>query len=361
MKKLISIAVILALALALTGCGLFSDNSIVKLDDYYTHSDPKDLSYDQRILLKGDGFGESLESFINSAAYPDTMMYDASGNVIGMYDYDETTGIASGWYDLSTGEYKEFAAGEEVDLGLPDESQMISIPGDVTAYFVVYGNKGSAVAAYMYLILSDASAKDTVISAAETAYGFTLTTVNDTVLTTVQDADYIAAQFAAMEDYGYSFNTKDADAYANILNMNYGVRTYGGVNPYTPYADHTDPEGLDFDTRVVMTGSGEAAVEEKYTADISSMTDFIYAKDGNVVAQYTYYECPSKEAADELMDGGQFMGPTRVSGTVIVSIHEGANMDELLNAYIGYNVLKDKSLTDYVRMLEETYFTVVCD
>ena len=34
MKKLISIAVILALALALTGCGLFSDNSIVKLDDY---------------------------------------------------------------------------------------------------------------------------------------------------------------------------------------------------------------------------------------------------------------------------------------------------------------------------------------
>lgn len=355
MKKTICIAVILALALSLAGCGLFSDSSIVKLDDSYTHKDPDGLKYDQRLVLKGGDFGGMLEQYVNSAAYPDTMVYDESGSMIGMYDYDETTGIAKGWYDLSTGEYNELAAGEEVDLGLPDESMMIDIPGDVTAYFVVYGNGGSAECAYLYLILSDASAKDTVKSAMADVFGEELTEESDTVLTAVQDADYIASQLD-----GFDGGT-DAEAYADILMQTYGVRTYGGTNPYTPYADHTDPEGLDFDTRVTMTGSGEAAVEEQYTKDISSMTDYVYGKDGTVVAQYTYYECPSKEAADELMAAEQFMEPVRVSDTVIMSVHEGQNMDDLLAAYMGYNVLKDKSLDGYVRMLEETYFTMVCD
>lgn len=361
MKKII-IAATLALTMAVTctGCSLFSDESLVKFDDTHTHKDPKNLTYDERIVLKGDGFGAKLEEYMNQDAYPDTVMYDEDGNMIGIYDYDAETGLAKGWNNLADGTYTAYDEGEEVDLGKPDESRMVQIPGDVTLGFVVYGNKDKAISAYMYLFLSDASAKDAVESGMESVYGCTLTEESDTVLTFVQDEAYIDQMFQNEETYGTLTDTKDAAAYADILKMTYGVREYGGENPYKPYAGHKDPEDLEFDERVVLTGSGEAAVEEKYTDDISSMTDYVYGNKGDVVAQYTYLECPSKEAADTLQNECFVTADTeRVSDTVLLISVTGQKMTDTVNAYMGYNVLKDRSLDDYVRMLQETFFTSV--
>ena len=39
-----------------------------------------------RKVLKGDSMSSLLEDYVNSDAYPDTMMYDDDGNVIGMYE-----------------------------------------------------------------------------------------------------------------------------------------------------------------------------------------------------------------------------------------------------------------------------------
>lgn len=360
MKKSIAAALLtLVMVLACTGCSsLFSNESVVSFGDTYTHNDPKDLTYDERIVLKGDGFASTIEDFVNGDAYPDTMMYDNDGNAVGMYDYDAETGIAKGWTSLTDGTYTAFAEGEEVDLGKPDASKMITLSGDVSLGFVVYGNKGTAVSTYMYAFLSDASDKEAVENAMASVFGETMTEESDTVLSCVQDEAYIADQFSMEEEQGYTVDTKDAAAYAEILKQIYGVREYGGENPYKPYADHTDPEGLDFDERVVLTGSGEAAVQEGYAQDVSSMTQYVYGKDGVVVADYTYFECPSKEAADELVDKC-FANANieRVSDTVIVNITEGQNMQDTVKAYIGYSVLKDDSLKDYVRMLQETYFT----
>ena len=359
MKKWVKLAaVILTLALVCTGCSLFSNESQVKFDDAHTHEDPKGLTYDERVVLKGDDFGTRLQDYMNQAAYPDTMVYDESGNVIGMYDYDAETGIAKGWTDLTDGTYTEFSADEEVDLGKPDESLMVEIPGTVTAGAVVYGNKGTAVSAYLYLFLSDASAKDAVKSSMENAYGLTMTEDGDTTLTYVQDEDAIADEFAMEEEYGMTFDTKDANAYAEIMQQLYGIRIYTGENPYKPYADSKDPEDLDFDEKVVMTGSGEAAVTEEYTDDISSLTDYIYGKDGDVVAQYTYLECPSKEAADKLQEG-MYTNAERISDTVLLNVVDGQDMEDTLTAYIGYNVIKDRSVDEYVRMLQETLFTSI--
>ena len=357
MKKVISAVLTLALLLSLAGCGLFSDNSIVKLGEDYTHNDPKDLTYDQRVVLRGENFQDDLEDMVNSAAYPDTMMYDDDGNIIGMYTYDAETGLATGWTNLADGTYTEYAAGEEVDLGKPDASQMIEIPGTVTLYFVVYGNKGSAEAAYVYAILSDASAKELVETNMEACYGLTLTEESDTVLTAVQDQDTIDAAFQEMEDYGMTFDTKDADTYADILKQTYGVRNYGGVNAFKPYDGHKDPTDLDYDQRVVLTGNGAAAVTEEYADDVSSITTFVYGKDGEVVADYTYIQCPSKDAADELESNMTNM--TRVDDTVLMQETTGQNMSDTLTAYIGYNVLKDKSVDEYVRMIEETYYSEI--
>lgn len=357
MKKVLSAVLAMALLLSMAGCSLFSDDSAVKLGEDYTHKDPKDLSYDQRIVLRGEDFQDVLTSMANAWAYPDTMMYDDDGNIIGMYDYDEETGLASGWTDLSDGSYTEFPAGEEVDLGKPDASQMIEIPGTVTLYFVVYGNKGSAETAYVYAMLSDAAAKDTVIDSMKTYYDLTLSAESDTVLTAVQDQNAIDAAFTEMESYNMAPDTRDAEAYADVLKQTYGVKTYGGVNAYQPYADHKDPEDLEYDRKVVLTGNGAAAVEEQYADDISSMTTYVYGNKGEVVADYTYYECTSKEAADEIMDA--VGNPIRVSDTVVGQVTTGDDMTNTVNAYIGYNVLKDNSVDEYVRMIEETYFSEI--
>lgn len=83
------------------------------------------------------------------------------------------------------------------------------------------------------------------------------------------------------EEAGYTVDSKNAEAYAEILKQMYGLSTYGGENPYKPYADHQDPEDLQFDKKVVMTGSGEQAVQEGYEKDITSLTDYIYGYEGN--------------------------------------------------------------------------------
>lgn len=363
MKKLIMmITLMVAVAFACTGCSLFSDASIVKFGDTYTHKDPKDLTYDERIVLQGEGFESTIESIANLDAYPDTMVYDDDGNVIGMYDYDEETGMAYGWNNIEDGTYTAFDEGDEVNFGKPDASKMIKIPGTVTLGFVVYGNKGTAVSAYMYVFLSDASAKDSVISAMSDAFGMTMTAESDTVLSFVQDQAYIDDQFKQEEDYGYTVDTKDAAAYAEILKMTYGVSEYGGENPYRPYADHQDPEDVDFDKRVVLTGNGSAIVPEEYADNVASMTEYVYGKDGDVVADYTYIECVSEDAADKLMDAKDECLPDtaeRVSDTAIAIVTKGQDMVDLVTTYKGYNVLKDASLDGYVKMLKETYFTTI--
>ncbi len=360
MKKIISIVLIFALLISVFGCSLFSNDSIVKLGDY-THNDPSGLSYDERIILKGDNFGSTLESFVNSAAYPDTMIYDNDGNLIGMYNYDEKTGMAIGKTDIATGEYTPFSESEQIDLGMPDESKLISIPGDTTLYFVVYGEKEAAVSAYMYVFLTDASAADTIIANTSSIFGIDLKSESDTVLTAVIDSSMIAADFANYEAQGETFEKKDAATYAEILSQTYGVREDMGVNPYKPYEGHEDPDDIEYDQRVVLTGSGEAAVTEEYTKDVSSMTEYVYGKDGEVVAMYTYLETPSKEAADELMDNKVYPTAERVSDTVILVATTGQDMQDELTAYMGYNVIKDKSVDEFVRMLQETFFTSVCE
>ena len=354
-KKAVSVVLALCLVLSFAGCSLFSNSAIVKLGDY-THNDPKDLKYDMRIVLKGEGFGNTVADYLSSDAYPDTMYYDESGNVVGMYDYDATTGLAKGWTNISDGTYTAFPEGEEVDLGMPDESKIVDVPGDATLYFVVYGSGDKAVFTDMYVMLTDAAAKDVMISGVQSVFGLTLTAESDTVLKMEEDESTIDADFASLESMGYTVDGKDANAYSELLQQSYGVRPYGGVNPYKPYAEHKDPEGLDFDEKIVLTGSGEAAVTEEYASDVSSQTDYLYGKDGSMVAQYTYIECKSKDAAEKILAESYPRGEI-LNDTVILNKYEGQDMQDLIAAYKGYNVLKDNSVSEYVRMSEETYYT----
>lgn len=353
MKKVLSLAVVLAMVLCFTGCSLFSDSSVVKFGDTYTHSDPDGLKYDERIVLQGDGFETALEEFASAAAYPDNTITDADGNVTGIYDYDPESGLAYGWTDTTTGEQHTFDAGKEVDLGKPDESLFVDIPGEVSIGCVVYGNGGTAVGAYVYAFLTDAGAKQLVIDNVANYSGLAMSEVSDTVLVGSVDEAAISAELDAME-----MSDKSAQSYAQLLQGYYNVREYTGESAYEPYAGHEDPSDFEWDERAVLTSDGKMAVLEEYENDMASATQYIYAKDGEVVADYFYYEFSSKEAADKMAaDTNVFVeAPERVSDTVLLAVIAGQDMKDNLASLKGYSVINDYSLDEYVRMAVEGYY-----
>lgn len=361
MKKLISIVLVVVMVMSLASCSLFSDNSIVKLGDYYTHKDPDSLEYDERIALLGKSFGSSLEQYANAAAYPDNMVYDEEGNMIGMYDYDEETGLAMGWTNLADGTYNAYPAGEEVNLGKPDASKMIDVPEGVAIGGVVYGNGGKSAAAYLYIFLPEASAKDVVLNAVADVYGLEFTEKTETVYVHEYSAEDIDKQFEDIAAQGQTVLGRTAADYAQLLMSDYGMTEYKGENAYKPYEDYEDPADIEFDEKVVLVCGAEYAVYEEYVEDVSAVTDVLYGKDGKMVAHYSYYVCNSKDAADHLMGYVSDMsGATRISDTVVGCSLSGKTLEDTIATYKGYNVLNDDSVDDYTRMIEETFFAVVC-
>lgn len=359
MKKLIAIVLTLVLVLSAVGCSLFSDQSVVQFETFYTHQDPDGLKYDERKVLINQTFGAALENTVNAAAYPDVMKYDDDGNMVGMYDYDPETGLAGGYIDLSTGEY----VAEEIDLGKPDTSQMIALAGDVTLGCVIYGNESKAISAFLYAFLSESSDAQTVMTSLETWFGLTMTAESDTVLVCEKDETAINAQFQLwQETYGQMQSDRSASAYADNLKLDLGLKNYG-VNPYKPYSDIVDPDDIDFDERVILTSNGSYSfADQSLEKEMVARTDVVYGWQGKAVAHYTYYEYQSKDGADKLMNAqdGNFMGAAlRVSNTTVQDQLIGQDLQDVIAAYIGYNVLQDDSLESYVENVEGTYFAMI--
>ncbi len=357
MKKVLAMVLVLALALCMTGCSsLFSDNSIVKFEELYTHKDPAGLAYDSRQVLINKNFGTQLAEMVSAMAYPDTMKYDEQGNMVGMYEYDETTGMASGWYDLATGEF----VAEETELGKPDESMMLNLAGTVTLGAVIYGKEDKCVAAYLYAFLADKADKDAVLANMPMYYGLNLEAESDTVLVCKMDEAAVDAKFdeyAAL--YGQPVTDRSANALVDTLKLELGLRNYG-VNPFKPTSAAKDPEGLEFDTKQVLTSNGTYSfVDQSLEKDMKVRTDVIYGFQGKAVAHYTYYEYNTKEAADKLManaEGNMFTTPQRLSDTVVMDYQDSKALEETIALYIGYNVMSDDSYESYVTNVEESFF-----
>lgn len=356
MKKVLALLLTLVLTLTLSACSLFSDTSIVKFEELYTHKDPSGLKYTERKTLMNKSFGTMLTEMVNSMAYPDNMKYDEQGNIIGMYDYDPATGKSMGWTDMETGEF----IAEETDLGLPDESLMLKLSGDVLLGGVVYGNEDKAVCAYVYAFLTDAADQEAVKTSLESFYGLSMTAEKDTVLVCKQDEAAVNARFTEYaEVYGMATPTQDASAYAELLQLELGLRFYG-VNPFKPTDAAKDPTDIQYDTKQVLTSSGAYSfADSSLESGMKGRTDVIYGYQGKAVAHYTYYEYNTREGADKLMEfsvGNFFTVPERLSDTVVMEKQVGQELADTISLYIGYQVLKDDSYDSYVTNVEESFF-----
>lgn len=357
MKKFLAVVLIIMMMLTMTGCSsLFSDTSIVKFEDMYTHKDPQGVSYTERLALINKNFGPTLEEMVDTMAYPDTMKYDEDGNVVGLYIYDPESGMASGWMDLTTGEVVE----EEVELGKPDETLMLNLAGTVTLGSVIYGKDDQTVYAYLYAFLSDAADQQHVKESMENVYGLTMEAEGDKVLVSKRDAAAVDEVFQMMESmYGEAQTDRSASAYANNLKLEMGLRTYG-VNPFKPTSEAKDPEGLQYDTKQVLTSNGTYSfMDESLEKDMKVRTDVIYGYQGKAVAHYIYYEYNTKAAVDKLLEnveGNFYAEPERLSDTVVLDKQEGQALTDIIAQYIGYNVMEDDSFDSYVANVEDSYF-----
>lgn len=104
-----------------------------------------------------------------------------------------------------------------------------------------------------------------------------------------------------------------------------------------------------------------AALPLRYANEISSIicaqTDILYGKDGDMVAAYTYIEGKDKASTDKIAES--YKNEERVSDTAIMIAYTGDEMASVLDRYMGCNVIKDRSVAEYTRMIEETFFSVV--
>lgn len=361
MKKFVSLLLVLCMALSLCACSLFSDESVVQFEELYTHKDPDGLKYDERKVMINDSFGATLEESINAAAYPSNVKMDDEGNMIGIYDYDPTTGMASGYTDFTTGKF----VAEEVELGLPDESLMVHFAGNVTLGSVIYGKDGTAVDHCLYAFLENAADKDLVSEWMFTFFNISMEAESDTVLVCKEDENDIRARFDLWQElYGQIQSDRSANGYADNLKLDLGLRNYG-VNPYAPTSAMLEEVEIEYDTMQILTSAGGYSfVDTSLEADMVGRTDVIYGLGGKVVGHYVYYEYKDKAGADKLMENEStscFAGFERLSDTVILDKIVGEDLESILNAYIGYNVLSDDSFDAYVTNAEESFFLMRYD
>lgn len=366
MKKVISIALAaLMIVSVFAGCSLFSDETLVKFDDTHTHSDPADLTYTDRVVMRNTEFGEYLTELVNSFADPDTMVYNKKGEPIGMYDYDRETGLAYGWTAFDeAGTKTEFKEGEEVDLGKPDESMLIDLPEGIVAGGVVYENEEKAVSVYVYIFTPDAETTEEV-SGIMSEYFADFEKKDDTTLLLTKDAETINAEFDdAEEAYGEEITQRDAQTYSEFLMSDYEMRIYKGENAYKPFADYEEPTEFEYDQKSVLIGDGYYAVpDDSYSEKLSTLTDVIYGKDGKPVGHYSYYTCTDKDGADYLQKYLETTNSTitRISDEVVCESKVGDYLQSIIKSYQGYNVLQGDSFDEYVDMVAESNISVICE
>lgn len=216
-----SIVIFLLLALVLTACG---NQGSTGYGDHFVHETPADKVEHQKLLLERDDFAEHMESILNVQAYPDLFIFDDTGyEVVGTYIYDPATGLATGWTDLATGEQILYEAGHEKNLGKPDASKMVDFKGTVKLGFAVYEKDGKATGAELYFFLSEPEDAQKLERFLLDYHGEALTAESETVYKIVKDEKTVAADFAKEEKAGNPFFNENADDYASILKIHYGV------------------------------------------------------------------------------------------------------------------------------------------
>lgn len=219
MKKIV--AILLLVTLLLTACG---NSDVTGYGDHFTHKAPEEMSGHTKVLLERDDYAQYMEDIMNVLAYPDLLILNEAGTeVVGMYIYDPETGLATGWTDLTTGEKTVYDAGREVDLGKPDPAKLVDFKGNVKLGCAVYEKDGKATGAELYFFLEEAEDATLLKRYLLDYLGEVPQEESALVYKIIKDQKTVEADFAKEAAAGAAYFNNNAQDYASVLQINYGV------------------------------------------------------------------------------------------------------------------------------------------
>lgn len=127
--------------------------------------------------------------------------------------------------------------------------------------------------------------------------------------------------------------------------------------PITGSYTFKDPEGLDFDIRYVLVcedknASAVKTVADMAKADIVSVYEILYVKNGKAVAEYKCYVAADDAQAKKIADTYQM--PDGLHGDVMILCNDKAMLDQMMDIGVKYGYISAATPEAYIHYLMST-------
>lgn len=137
----------------------------------------------------------------------------------------------------------------------------------------------------------------------------------------------------------------------------------GGVKISDSFT-HEDPEGLEFDKRVVVTVPSDSLylqdIKDQIGAEVSAMKTVVYAKDDTPVACYEYTTLASEDDVKTFTAYMDEMGMEyEVDGTMTTRVKNSDSLEAEIAAYVSMNMMPDETLDSYLNIFVESFGAVI--
>lgn len=128
---------------------------------------------------------------------------------------------------------------------------------------------------------------------------------------------------------------------------------------------HKDPTDIEFDKRYVLYSAQNAELlgyyKEDYDAEVVEQFFILYGdKDDAAVRSYDYYVCATEEDALKLQESiNEFGGNATVEGDVVICVTDKDELKDMLETYVGLNVLEGTTASEFAQANKEQFSELV--
>ena len=224
------------------------------------------------------------------------------------------------------------------DSGNPYAAQY----GAERVYIVFYAKEGNILGEYLYYVMDSVASAETLAGEKE---GWT---TDANAACTSFDGAYVQSCIDLYAQYGL-MSEATLDAYVQLFVSGYGLTLENTILPEPEFA-LTDPAGLDYDTRYVLSGDSGNPYAAQYGAERVYIV--FYAKEGNILGEYLYYVMDSVASAETL--AGEKEGWTTDANAACTSF-DGAYVQSCIDLYAQYGLMSEATLDAYVQLFVSGY------
>ncbi len=121
----------------------------------------------------------------------------------------------------------------------------------------------------------------------------------------------------------------------------------------------TDPEGLAFDQRYVLTGDASSKLLSDIINagyEVTAMYDIVYEREGKAAGEYQYFVTPDEENAKALEEFYASQGQTVTrEGNLLYAFVDGEVLQANIMTFSSMNLMSGETVRDYVDFMIGSY------